>query len=62
MFFLNFQRHLGLYLHFLDCKQNDVWPEKLIEELSHVDTIQDFLSESGIKPNMHQFFFCIYFC
>ena len=52
MFFLNFQRHLGLYLHFLDCKQNDVWPEKLIEELSHVDTIQDFLSELGIKQNL----------
>ena len=26
-------------MHFEHCKQNDVWPEKLIEELSHLPEI-----------------------
>ena len=39
IFFLDFQRHLALSLHFEHCKQNDVWPEKLIEELSQLPEI-----------------------
>ena len=27
---------MALSLHLENCKQNDVWPEKLIEELSHL--------------------------
>ena len=38
---------MALSLHFENCKQNDVWPEKLIEELSHLpETLKEKKMES----------------